>query len=166
LLRLLKARIFGQKGVSLVELVAVSTIIVLLAALAVPVVSTIQRRHKELELRRALRVMRTAIDDYKRVFDVGINPQMAGNLNVRQECEGYPCELEDLVNGVDLGDVKERKVKFLRRVPLDPMTGKREWGLRSSKQDPDSLSWDNLHVFDVYTLSEGVDADGTAYSKW
>lgn len=154
----------GARGVSLVELVCVSAILVILAGVAFPVVATIQRRHKELELRQALRTIRTAIDDYRRV--VGENPALASGLTVNAQCEGYPCELEDLVNGIDTGEVKERKLKFLRRIPVDPMTGTTEWGMRSAKQEPDSLTWDHLYVFDVHTLSEGVDADGTAYSRW
>jgi len=157
-------RTIGERGVSLVELVAVSTILVVLASVALPVISTIQRRHKELALRHSLRILRTALDDYKRV--IGENPGMAANPNLKPECEGYPCELEDLVEGIDLGEAKERKLKFLRRIPIDPMTGKREWGMRSCKQDPDSMSWDHLHVFDVHTLSQGVDLDGTPYSMW
>ena len=154
----------GQRGVSLVELVCVSTILVVLATMAVPVVATVQRRHKELELRQSLRTMRQAIDDYKRL--VGDNPALQGGTILKHECEGYPCELEDLVTGVDLGLAKEIKIKFLRRIPIDPLTGDREWGLRSSKQGPEDFSWDQLHVFDVYSLSEGVDADGTAYRNW
>jgi general secretion pathway protein G len=154
----------GEGGVTLVELVAVSTIIVILATMAVPIVTTMERKHRELELKQALREIRGAIDDYRRI--IGDNPALANNPNIKPECEGYPCELEDLVNGIDTGQVKELKLKFLRRIPVDPMTGKREWGKRSSKQDPDSGSWDQLHVFDVYTLSEGVDQDGTAYRMW
>ena len=160
-------RTFSQRGVSLVELVAVSTIIVVLATIAVPVVSTIQRRHKELALRHSLRILRTAIDDYKRFIGENAALNSGVNPNIRPECEGYPCELEDLTKGIDLGlSAKQRKIRFLRRIPVDPMTGKREWGLRSSKQDPDSMSWDHLHVFDVHTLSAGVDLDGTPYRMW
>jgi general secretion pathway protein G len=162
--RLNPLRKLDQRGVSLVELVCVSVILVVLATIAVPVVTTVQRRHRELELRQALRTMRQAIDDYKRL--VGDNPALQGGTILKQECEGYPCELEDLVEGVDLGLAKEIKIKFLRRIPVDPMTGSTEWGLRSSKQEPDDTSWDRLHVFDVYTLSEGVDADGTPYRSW
>jgi general secretion pathway protein G len=156
----------GETGVSLVELVCVSTIIVVMATVAIPVVGTIQRRHKELALRNSLRLLRTAIDDYRRV--VGENPALNSGTNpdVRPECEGYPCELEILVSGVDTREAKERKIKFLRRIPVDPFTGKREWGVRSAKQEPDAASWDHLHVFDVYSLSDAGDSDGTAYKMW
>ena len=163
--RLFRAvRRLDERGVTLVELVAVSTIIVILATVAIPVVATMERKHKELELKQALREIRSAIDDYRRI--IGDNPALANNPNIKPECEGYPCELEDLVNGIDTGQVKELKLKFLRRIPVDPMTGKREWGMRSAKQDPDSGGWDHLHVFDVHTLSEGVDQDGTSYRLW
>ena len=154
----------NSRGLTMIEMIAVSTIIVILATVAVPVIATMQRKHKEIELRQALREVRSAIDDYRRI--IGDNPALQNNPHIRPECEGYPCELEDLVNGIDTGQVKELKLKFLRRIPVDPMTGKREWGMRSSKQDPDASAWDHLHVFDIYSLSEGMDQDGTSYKAW
>ncbi len=154
----------GARGLSMVELVCVSAILVILATMAVPVVTTIQRNRRELELRQALRTMRQAIDDYKRLL--GDNPGLQNGLVLQQDCEGYPCELADLVEGIDLGQAKEMKIKFLRRIPMDPMTGKAEWGLRSSKQGPEDTSWDQLHVFDVTSLSEGTGSDGVPYRMW
>src|SRR5262245_47646779 len=124
-----RGRRAGIRGVTLVELVCTSAVIVIMAAVAVPVVATIERRHKELALRNSLRLLRTAIDDYRRI--VGENPALnsGANPDVRADCEGYPCELEILVTGVDTREAKERKIKFLRRIPLAPLKGKRERGV-------------------------------------
>ena len=148
-----------RRGYSLVELVVVVTIILVLTAMIVPVARFNWTRMKEMELKEALRNMRTAIDDYKRLSDQGLIPVEVGT-------EGYPKELEDLVKGVELvGQVKKVR-KFLRKIPTDPMTGEAEWGLRSLQDDPDSTSWGRQNVYDVYSLSERTGHDGTKYKDW
>ena len=148
-----------SRGYSLVELVVVVTIILVLTAMIVPVARFNWTRMKEMELKEALRNMRTAIDDYKRLSDQGLIPVEVGT-------EGYPKELDDLVKGVELvGQVKKVR-KFLRKVPIDPMTGEAEWGLRSLQDDPDSTSWGRQNVYDVYSLSGRTGLDGTKYKDW
>ena len=147
------------RGYSLVELVVVVTIILTLTAMIVPVARFNWTRMKEMELKEALRTMRTAIDEHKRLSDQGLIP-------VELDTEGYPKELEDLVKGIDLvGQVKKTQ-KFLRKVPIDPMTGEAEWGLRSLQDDFDSTSWGRQNVYDVYSLSEKTALDGTKYKDW
>jgi general secretion pathway protein G len=148
-----------SRGYSLVELVVVVALILVLTAMIVPVARFNWTRIKELELKEALRNMRTAIDDYKRLSDQGLIPVEVGT-------EGYPKELEDLVKGVELvGQVKKVR-KFLRKIPVDPMTGEAEWGLRSLQDDPDSTSWGRQNVYDVYSLSPRTGLDGTKYKDW
>lgn len=148
-----------SRGYSLVELVVVVTIILVLTAMIVPVARFNWTRMKERELKEALRNMRTAIDDYKRLSDQGLIPVEVGT-------EGYPKELDDLVKGVELvGQVKKVR-KFLRKVPVDPMTGEADWGLRSLQDDPDSTSWGRQNVYDVYSLSGRTGLDGTKYKDW
>mgnify|MGYP001149877010 FL=1 len=147
------------RGYSLVELVVVVTLILILTAMIVPVARFNWTRIKELELKESLRTMRTAIDEYKRLSDQGLIP-------VELDTEGYPKELENLVEGVELvGQVKKVR-KFLRRVPIDPMTGEAEWGLRSLQDDFDSTSWGRQNVYDVYSLSDKTALDGTKYKDW
>ena len=125
----------------------------------VPVARFNWTRMKEMELKEALRKMRTAIDDYKRLSDQGLIP-------VELDTEGYPKELENLVEGIELvGQVKKVR-KFLRRIPVDPMTGEAEWGMRSLQDDFDSTSWGRQNVYDVYSLSEKTGLDGTKYKDW
>ena len=153
------------RGVTLVELVVSTAIVAVLASVAVPVVQTTVKKQKELELRRALRQIRTAIDDYKRV--VGESPQLQTAQSLKKaNTDGYPPDLETLYKGLDTGELKERKVKFLRRIPIDPMTGEDDWVVRSNKQDPDSDNWDRINVFDVRSRSQGVALDGTKYADW
>jgi general secretion pathway protein G len=136
----------------------VSALIAILAAVAVPTGRFIAQRERETELRLDLRLMRNAIDDHKRLADQGM-------IQIALGTEGYPKTLEDLVNGVSIvGQVTKRK--FLRRIPLDPMTGKGEWGLRSYQDSPDSTSWGGQNVYDAYSLSEGTALDGTKYKDW
>ena len=130
-----------QRGFSLVELIIAITIMSILAGAAVPIVRIRVRRDKERELRRELWEMRDAIDRYKDAADRGAFQSKVGS-------DGYPPDLETLVNGVD---VQGKKVRFLRRIPVDPITGKAEWGLRSDQDEPDSTSWGGQNVFDVYT---------------
>jgi general secretion pathway protein G len=153
-----------QRGVTLVELVSVSAILLVLAGVTLPVANTMVKRQKEIELRRALRTMREALDQFR--FDTerypGIRTQ---HLSATNE-EGYPEELEWLVEGVDIGDAAGTTIKYLRRIPVDPITGKREWGTRSSRDAPDSLFTDNLNIFDIYSLSDKVGLNGKPYREW
>ena len=151
-------------GVTLVELVSVTAIILVLAGVALPVVQTVVKRQKELELRRALREIRSAIDRFQ--LDAEKFPGIRANyLNSTNE-EGYPEELEWLVEGVDIGDAKGTKIKYLRRIPVDPMTGQPEWGTKSSRDRPDSMFSDGINIFNVYSMSEAVALDGTRYAEW
>ena len=161
---------------TLLELVLACAILLVLSSAALPIVRTTVVRQRESELRRDLREMRTAIDRYKDAADRNLIRTEVGS-------EGYPPDLETLVTGVDMGaggtpqlgmapsqtgqagsDVG--KVRFLRKVPVDPMTGRAEWGLRSVQDDPDSRSWGGHNVFDVYSQSEGTALDGTKYADW
>ncbi len=146
----------GKRGVTLIELVVAITILLILTSAAIPIARTRIKRERERELRRDLWEMRDAIDRYKDAAD-------RGALQLKVGSEGYPPDLETLVNGVD---VQGKKVRFLRRIPVDPMTGKTEWGLRAMQDDPDSTSWGGQNVFDVYSKSDGTAIDGTKYSEW
>jgi general secretion pathway protein G len=133
--------------------------ILILTAAIVPVTRFSLQRQRELELHHDLRTMRDAIDDYKRLSDQGLIPIDLGT-------EGYPKSLEDLVKGVDLVGQVKKKRRFLRKIPVDPMTGKTEWGLRSYQDEPDSRSWGRQNVYDVYSLSDGTALDKTKYKDW
>ncbi len=146
----------SQRGLTLVELIVTITIMGILVAAAVPLVSLSIRRERERELRRDLWEMRDAIDRYKQMAD-------DGKIQVKLGTEGYPPDLDTLVKGVDVG---VKKFRFLRRIPVDPMTGKAEWGMRSMTDDPDSDSWGGQNVFDVFSKSEGTAIDGTKYKDW
>jgi len=149
----------GSRGYSLVELAIVATMILILTAMIVPVTRFQIVRQKESELKFALRQMREAIDEFKRLSDQGLIP-------VELDTEGYPKTLEKLVEGVEIvGQVKKKK-KFLRKLPIDPMTGKAEWGIRSYQDEPDSRSWGRQNVYDVYSLSDGTALDKTKYKDW
>jgi general secretion pathway protein G len=147
-----------QRGYTLAELVMVAALIALLSTIVLPVAKFTVKRRKEADLRLALRQMRTAIDEHKRLSDQGMIPVKLGG-------EGYPESLEILVEGVDLVG-QERRQRFLRRIPVDPMTGEAEWGLRSYQDEPDSTSWGGQNVYDVYSLSDGTALDGTEYKDW
>jgi general secretion pathway protein G len=142
-----------------VEMIATLTLMLILAAVILPVVKTTQKRQKEIELRRALREIRTAIDEHRALVASG----QVGGFSVKLGSEGCPEDLETLVKGVE--GTGGRKFKFLRRKPVDPMTGE-EWGMRCYRDAPDSTSWCGDDVYDVYTKSEGHALDGTAYSEW
>jgi len=146
-----------HRGFTLAELVMVVALIAVLSAMALPVAKFTVKRQKEAELRLALRQMRTAIDEYKRMSDQGLIPITLGG-------EGYPDELEDLVEGVEIVG-QETKMRFLRRIPIDPMTHD-EWVLRSYQDDVDATSWGGENVYDVRTSSEGTALDGTKYADW
>jgi general secretion pathway protein G len=136
----------------------VAALIALLSTMVLPVAKFTVKRRKEAELRLALRVMRNAIDEYKRLSDQGLIPITIGG-------EGYPEDLEVLVEGEQLVG-QETKRKFLRRIPRDAMTGEQEWGLRSYQDEPESTSWGGENVYDVYSLSDGTAIDGTEYKDW
>lgn len=140
-----------------------SSILMILASAAMPLAKVSAVRTREAELRRDLREMRTAIDKYKDAADNG----QIGQLEIKAGSEGYPADLETLVEGVAANnDATGRKLKFLRRVPVDPMTGKAEWGKRSYQDDAKATRWGGQNVFDVYTTSEGTALDGTKYRDW
>jgi general secretion pathway protein G len=153
----------SRRGMTLVELIVAFTILLILTSMAVPLARNNVRRLKERELREALKEMRKAIDKYKDYSDQG-KLGMQENL---QETQGYPKKLEDLVDGVKgSGQNADTKLKFLRRIPMDPMTHSKDWGIRSMQDDPTSKSWGGQNVFDVYTKTEDKARDGTPYSEW
>ena len=145
-----------ESGLTLVELIICVAIVAILASAAIPIARFQVKREKERELRRDLWEMREAIDRYKDAADKGA-------MQIKADSLGYPPDLETLVNGVDIQD---KKVKFLRRIPVDPMTGNTDWGLRSNQDDADSDSFGGQNVFDVHTKSTGTALDGTKYSTW
>ncbi|MFL6196309.1 MAG: type II secretion system protein [Thermoanaerobaculia bacterium] len=148
-----------QAGYTLAELVMVAAVMAILALAAMPVAKFTAKRSKEAEMRLALREMRTAIDTYKRYSDSGL-------IQVDVGTEGYPKKLEVLVEGVEIVGQVDKKLKLLRRVPIDPMTGKDEWGLRSFQDASDATSWGGENVYDVYSLSRAVGLNGVPYRKW
>lgn len=160
--RLVRRR--GERGLTLIELVCCSAIILVLASVAVPVANTWVKRRKELELHQALREIRTAIDRFQ--WDAEHNPGMRGTKMNGTNEEGYPEKLEWLYEGYDIGDAAGTKVKYLRRLPRDPITGKADWATRSSRDRPGSLATDGLNIFDVHSKSEAVALDGTPYAQW
>ena len=150
-------------GYTFVELLVVSSIIMILASAVLPLARVTVTRQREAELRRALREMRTAIDKYKDAADIGL----IGSLEVKVGSEGYPADLETLVEGAAAAnDATGRKLKFLRKVPIDPMTHGIDWGLRSYQDKPDSTRWGGQNVFDVFTTFGGTALDGTKYRDW
>ncbi len=151
-----------EKGFTYLELIIATVILAVLAAAVVPVAEVTMKRTKEMELRRALRTIRNAIDKYKENVDLGL----IGGTDVELGSEGYPKELEVLVEGVtQIGSV-DKKLKFLRRIPKDPMTNSTEWGIRAYQDDPDSNIWSGQNVYDVFSTSRGTALDGTKYSDW
>jgi general secretion pathway protein G len=146
--------------VTLLEMVVTIGVLLILASVIVPTARFTVKRQKELELRRSLRDMRKAIDDYKKYCDAGLIPKEG----VDSEC--YPTELEILVEGVDKVGTVAQKIKFLRRIPIDPFTKSTDWGKRSLQDDADSSSWGQQSVYDVYTSYEGTALDGTEYKDW
>ena len=146
----------NQRGVTLLELIIAIVVLLVLMSAAVPVVRLTVKREKETQLRRELWEMRAAIDRYKEYADRNAFQTKVGS-------NGYPPDLDTLVKGVD---VQGKKLRFLRRIPIDPMTGKDEWGMRSDQDDLTSDSWGGQNVFDVYTKSDGSGLDGTKYKDW
>lgn len=145
-------------GMTLLELVIACAILLILSTAALPMARMTLYRSRESELHYDLREMRDAIDRYKDAAD-------KGQIRVEQDTEGYPPDLDTLVTGVQLG-TGDKKIRFLRKIPTDPMTGLPDWGLRSVTDAPDSQSWGGKNVFDVYTKSQGKALDGTKYADW
>lgn len=152
-----------QRGYSFVELLVVTAILFILASAVMPLAQVTAQRQREIELRAALRQMRTAIDKFKDAVDQG---RIAAS-ELKPGSEGYPPDLETLVEGVPMqNDQSGVRLKFLRRIPIDPMTNSTDWGLRSYQDRPDSTTWGGQSVFDVYTKSEATALDGTKYKDW
>ena len=159
----LRQRLRNTRGFTFIELLVVSALLLVLASAAMPLAKVTMQRQREAELRRALREMRTAIDKFKDAVDTG----QIGSTDVRAGSEGYPPDLETLVEGVSVaGDASGRKLKFLRRIPIDPMTNSTDWGMRSYQDRPDSTSFGGQNVYDVYSKSEATALDGTKYKDW
>jgi general secretion pathway protein G len=146
-----------QHGVTLVEMIVVITILLILMGAAVPIMKVSIRRQRETELRRDLWEMRSAIDRYKDAADKNM-------FQIKLDSQGYPPDLDTLVNGVEIAGGK--KLRFLRRIPMDPMTGNKDWGLHSMQDDPQSDSFGGQNVFDVYSKSTGTALNGTKYKDW
>lgn len=152
-----------SRGFTFVELLVVTTLLLILASAALPMARVTMQRQREAELHRSLREIRTAIDKFKDAADMG----QIGATDLKAGAEGYPPDLETLVEGVSVvGDASGRKLKFLRRIPIDPMTNSTDWGRRSYQDKADSTSWGGQNVFDVYTKSKGTALDGTKYIDW
>jgi general secretion pathway protein G len=155
----------STSGMTLLELIIAIAIMLILASAALPLMRATVQRQREAELHRDLREMRNAIDTYKDVADKGL-------MRISADTEGYPPDLDTLVKGVQVsggsnsGNATGETVRFLRKIPTDPMTGKPEWGMRAVRDAPDSTSWGGKNVFDVYSLSTGTALDGTKYSDW
>jgi|SRR5580658_164826 general secretion pathway protein G len=144
-----------QRGFTLIELIVATAILAILVGMAVPIAKNAVNREREHELRYDLWMIRDAIDRYKDAAD-------RGAFQIKVDSQGYPPDLDTLVTGVD---VAGKKLRFLRKLPPDPMT-KEEWGMRSMQDDKDASSWGGQNVFDVYTKSDGIALDGTKYKDW
>jgi general secretion pathway protein G len=149
----------SQTGMTLIELIIACSILIVLSSAALPVVRYTIVHKRETELRYDLRQMRDAIDRYKDLADRNL-------IRVEVGSEGYPPDLETLVKGVQLGAGNDRKIRFLRKIPVDPMTGQAEWRLVAVQDDPDSTNWGGKNVFDVHSKSQGSASDGTRYTDW
>lgn len=155
---------FRKRGFTLVEMLVTMTIVSILALAVLPLAKTALKREKEITLRRSLRMMREAIDAYKKLADEKA-------FEFEEDTEGYPPKLDILVEGIEAkmevdGQEVTKNVKFLRRIPKDPMTNSFNWGLRSYQDDPDSDIWGGENVYDVYTKSPGTALDGSKYKDW
>lgn len=149
-----------ERGLTLAELIVAAAILLILSSVALPLARIQLRREQERELRIALREIRTAIDRYKDASDLGM-------IQVELGTEGYPKDLETMVDGASLlNSPDQKKLRVLRRIPRDPMTNSTDWGIRSYQDEPDSTAWGGENVFDVYTKSPATALDGSAYSEW
>jgi general secretion pathway protein G len=153
------ARRKSETGMTLLELIIACSILIILSSAALPVARYSIVRSKETELHRDLREMKDAIDRYKDAADKNL-------IRVEVGSEGYPPDLETLVKGVQMGAGADKKIRFLRKIPVDPITGQADWGLRAVQDDPDATSWGGKNVFDVYSKSQATALDGTKYSDW
>jgi general secretion pathway protein G len=152
-----------EQGYTFIELLVVVTILFVLASAVMPLAQVTSKRQREAELRRDLRELRTTIDAFKNAVDQGRIP----TTELEPTSEGYPPDLETLVEGIAAAnDASGRKIRFLRRIPIDPMTSSTDWGLRSYQDSPTSTTWGRQNVFDVYTKSDGTALDGTKYRDW
>jgi general secretion pathway protein G len=151
-----------QEGFTYLELIIATVLLAVLASAIIPVAEVAAKRAKEAELRAALRTMRTAIDEYKRAVDMGA----IGGTDIELGSEGYPEKLEVLVEGVSQVGTPGKKLKFLRRIPIDPMTNSTDWGMRSYQDEPDAGIWGGQNVYDVFTKSTAIALDGSKYSDW
>jgi len=151
-----------QEGFTYLELIIATVLLAVLASAIVPVAEVAAKRAKEAELRAALRTMRTAIDESKRAVDMGA----IGGTDIELGSEGYPEKLEVLVEGVTQVGTPGKKLKFLRRIPIDPMTNSTDWGMRSYQDEPDAGIWGGQNVYDVFTKSTAIALDGSKYSDW
>lgn len=161
-------KLMNNRGISLIELIVTMTILSILALLVLPSAQMAMKRNREMELRRSLRLVRTAIDEYKKNYDQAVAEK---KLTPSTDSSGYPETLEVLVDGYDFGGLVNYKKKFLRRIPVDPFNPpkpgeKPEWGLRSYKDEPDSEIWGGEDVYDIYSLSKETAIDGTKYRDW
>jgi len=153
----------GQQGYTFIEVIVVTAILLILASAVMPLAQVTSQRQREAELHRSLRELRTAVDKFKDAVDTG---QIAQS-ELEPGNEGYPPDLETLVEGINAAnDASGRKLKYLRRIPIDPMTNSMDWGLRSYQDKPDSTSWGGKNVFDIYTKSTATALDGTKYRDW
>jgi general secretion pathway protein G len=154
-----QSTIGNSRGLTLIELIATVAIVSILSLSALPLAKISVKRQKEADLHRSLREMREAIDRYKDFSDRQF-------IEVKFGSDGYPVDLETLVKGVNQLNAVDKKIRFLRRIPIDPMTGKAEWGLRSSQDSPDSTSYGGQNVYDVYSKATGIALDGSKYTEW
>lgn len=153
----------NERGYTFIEVIVVTAILMILASAVLPLAQVTAQRQREVELHRALREMRTAIDKFKDAVDNGL----IAASELEPGNEGYPPDLDTLVEGMSAAnDASGRKLKFLRRVPIDPMTNTAEWGMRSYQDKPDSTSWGGKNVYDVYSKSGATALDGTKYKDW
>jgi len=154
-----RKRLSKEAGLTLLELFIACSIHMILSSAALPIARFSIMRKKEAELHYDLRQMRNAIDRYKDAAD-------RNQIRVEVGSEGYPPDLETLVKGVNLGATSDKKIRFLRAIPTDPMTGTKDWNLLAVQDDPDSTSWGGKNVFDVHSKSQATAMDGTKYSEW
>ena len=158
----------NSRGLSLIELVVTITILAILAAIVLPSAQMTSKRLKELELRRELRTIRTAMDDFKKTYDKAVDEK---KIIASMNKSGYPETLQQMVEGYDFGGAINYKKKFLRRIPVDPFNPPKPgeepgWGLRSYTDEPDSTNWGGEDVYDIYSLSEETAIDGSYYKDW
>ncbi len=158
-MRVRRQRVDSQRGMTLLELILTCAILLILSSAVLPIAKYAVVREREGELRHNLLEMRDAIDRYKDAAD-------HNQIRVEIGSEGYPPDLETMVKGVQLGASGDKKIRFLRKIPVDPMTGRAEWGLRAVQDDPDSTTWGGKNVFDVYSKSTNTALDGAKYSDW